>query len=239
VSALDLGLMFSLGLVSSLHCMQMCGPIVLSYSVALESLTNGPSRIGKATALGNHLAYNGGRLFTYLMLGALAGFVGRSIELLGRFAGLMQPLAIAAGLLMIGVGIFLLGIIPARLQTFLRIPSSFIRRIGKLLSSPGASNRFALGLALGFLPCGLIYAALMKAMATGSPLGGAASMLAFGVGTTGALLAVGLFSSRLRMQMNRWGTQLAAAGFMLMGAVLIWRGTMAGMLMEHHLHAQH
>ena len=107
------------------------------------------------------------------------------------------------------------------------------------ISAPGAGNRFLLGLLLGFLPCGLIYAALLKAMATGSAYAGGASMLAFGLGTAGALFALGLFSSAIRIRLNRWGSQLAAAGVTVMGALLIWRGSMSGMLMMGGMHAHH
>ena len=242
MTALELGVMFMLGLVSSLHCVQMCGPIVLSYSVALESLRKGTSNSPIAPLLQNHLAYNSGRILTYSALGALAGIAGGAMSLVGRVAGISHVLAIVAGALMIVVGIFMLGAIPASLlaNRLFRIPSSFLRRVGRLLSAPGSGNRFLLGLALGFLPCGLIYAALLKAMATGSALTGAVTMLAFGLGTAGALLALGFFSTAIRMRLNRWGSQLAAVGVTVMGLLLIWRGTMPGMLMMGgHAHACH
>lgn len=239
MTLLDLGVMFSLGLVSSLHCVQMCGPIVLSYSVALESLTRPAGRQFIPSLLTNHLAYNAGRIITYTALGALAGLAGHSMGLLGRLAGFSHAAAIITGSLMIVAGIFLLGIIPSRFQTFLRIPGVFLRGIGKRISAPGYTNRFVLGLMLGFLPCGLIYAALLKAMATGSSLSGAATMLAFGLGTAGALVAIGIFSSAIRTKLNRWGSQVAAVAVMAMGAVLIWRGTMPGIMMMDHMHAHH
>jgi uncharacterized protein len=232
--------MFTLGLVSSLHCVQMCGPIVVSYSVAVSQLKNSPPLA--PSLLQNHLAYNAGRILTYSALGAVAGVAGGTLGLLGRLAGFSHVLAIVAGALMIVVGISMLGIIPANLLTsrLFRLPSSLLRRTGKLLSAPGSGNRFLLGLALGFLPCGLIYAALLKAMATASALAGAATMLAFGLGTAGALLLLGMFSSALRISLNRWGSQLAAAGVTLMGVLLLWRGSMAGMLMMgSHMHAHH
>jgi len=232
--------MFTLGLVSSLHCVQMCGPIVLSYSVAVTQLQEKASAV--SPLLRNHLAYNAGRILTYSALGAVAGVAGGTLGLLGRLAGFTHIIAIVAGALMIVVGTSMVGIIPANLlaSRLFRIPSSFLRRIGRLLSAQGSANRFLLGLALGFLPCGLIYAALLKAMATGSALAGAASMFAFGLGTAGALLALGMFSSAIRMRLNRWGSQFAAAGVTLMGILLIWRGSMAGMLMMgSHMHAHH
>lgn len=233
--------MFTLGLVSSLHCIQMCGPIVLSYSVALESL-KAPAAPSVSPLLRNHLAYNAGRILTYSALGAVAGIAGGTLGLLGHLAGFSHILAIVSGGLMIVVGISMLGLIPASLlgSSLFRIPSLFLRRIGKLLSAPGSGNRFLLGLSLGLMPCGLIYAALLKAMATGSAFAGAATMLAFGLGTAGALFALGMFSSAIRLRLNRWGSQLAAAGVTLMGALLVWRGTMPGMLMMGgHLHGHH
>jgi hypothetical protein len=232
--------MFMLGLVSSLHCVQMCGPIVLSYSVAVSQLQKNASTV--SPLLRNHLAYNAGRILTYSALGAVAGIAGGAMGLLGRLAGFTHFLAIVAGVLMIVVGISMLGIIPSSMLTnrLFRIPSSFLRGVGKLLSAQGSGNRFFLGLALGFLPCGLIYSALLKAMATGSAFAGATTMLAFGLGTAGALLALGMFSSAIRMRLNRWGSQLAAAGVTLMGILLLWRGSMSGMLMMgSHMHACH
>jgi len=240
VTPLEFGLVFMLGLVSSLHCVQMCGPIVLSYSVAVSQLKKDASPV--SVLLQNHLAYNAGRILTYSALGAVAGVAGGTLGLLGRLAGFSHILALVAGGLMIVVGISMLGVIPSKLlgSSLFRIPSLFLRRAAKLLSAPGSGNRFFLGLALGFLPCGLIYAALLKAMATGSAFGGAATMLAFGLGTAGALVVLGMFSSAIRMRLNRWGSQLAAASVTLMGMLLVWRGSMSGMLMMGgHMHAHH
>jgi uncharacterized protein len=143
---------------------------------------------------------------------------------------------------MIVVGIAMLGVIPSSVlgNRLFRVPASLLRRFGRLISASGATNRFALGLALGLLPCGLIYAALLKAMATGSALAGALTMLAFGLGTASSLLALGIFSSAIRLRFNRWGSQLAAVGVMALGMMLIWRGTMPAMMtMGGHMHVHH
>lgn len=240
MTPLEFGLMFMLGLVSSLHCVQMCGPIVLSYSVALESLTSPTGKIFPRL-LNNHLAYNFGRILTYSALGAAAGAAGESMSLLARISGWTHVVAIVSGISMIVVGIAMLGVLPPSLvgNRFLQVPSSFLRRSGKLIAAPGSGKRFALGVTLGLLPCGLVYAALLKAMATGSPAFGAASMFAFGLGTSGSLLALGMFSSAIRLRMNRFGRQFAALGVVVMGSLLVWRGTMPVMMMEHHMHAHH
>jgi len=79
---------------------------------------------------------------------------------------------------------------------------------------------------LGFLPCGLIYAALLKSMATGTVIAGALTMTAFGLGTAASLLAIGIFSSAFSFKLSRWGTRLAAVSVLLLGFFIISRGVM-------------
>ena len=236
MTGLELSVVFTLGLVSSLHCVQMCGPIVLSYSVALSPSPSTAPGSSRSLILG-HVAYNAGRILTYSVLGAIAGLAGQTVGLVGRLAGVSSALAIVGGVLMLMAGLVMFGVFPA-VQVlgagFFRITSSFLRPLSSLVSSPRVGRRFLLGLALGFLPCGLIYAALLRALATGSAFWGAATMTAFGAGTAGALLAVGIFSSALRKGFSRWGTQLAAASVTAMGALLIVRGTMPGILAGAH-----
>ncbi len=235
MTGLELSVIFTLGLVSSLHCVQMCGTIVLSYSVALKQ---SKMSAGTSPALwSGHLAYNAGRILTYALLGAVAGLAGRTVSLVGRLAGAGSALAIIGGILMLMAGLVMSGVFPAaavRGGNLFRITARFLRPLAKLVSSPSVGRRFLLGLTLGFLPCGLIYAALLRALATGSMFWGAATMAAFGAGTAGALLAVGVFSSALGRRFNRWGSQLAAVGVMAMGALLIVRGTMPGILSGAH-----
>ncbi len=236
MTGIELWVIFTLGLVSSLHCVQMCGPIVLSYSVALDQAKATTGRSASALLLG-HLAYNAGRILTYAALGSLAGMAGHTVGLIGRLAGFGSVLAIVGGVLMLIAGLVMLGLFPAAQSvggSLFRITSGFLRPLARLIASATAGSRFLLGLALGLLPCGLLYAALLRALATGSAFWGAATMAAFGAGTAGALLAVGIFSSAIRGRISRWGTQLAAVSVMVMGALLIVRGTMPGILAGAH-----
>jgi uncharacterized protein len=219
-TALELSVPFGLGVISSLHCVQMCGPIVLAYSVG-----------GRGTAL-SHLCYNGGRLMTYALLGAVAGAAGQAVGLMGRLAGFQHTAIIVSGILMIIAGVFMTGTVPTqRLVQLDRtgISKLFSRTAGKLMLAPGALNKLWLGLAMGFLPCGLLYAALLKAASTGSALSGAASMAAFAVGTAGALLGLGFFSSVVGFRLGRWSNAIASASVVLMGLVLVYRGWIARM----------
>ena len=246
MSPLELGLVFVFGVVSSLHCVQMCGPIVLAYSVALgKSAREGSSQASsRLPFLLHHLAYNAGRIVTYSALGAVAGLVGGSMGLVGRLAGAEEMVVIVAGCLMVLAGLSMLNVVPIPAWLggkSLSFPSRLLRPLGAMLASPAISRRFLMGLALGFLPCGLVYTALLKAIASGTALGGATAMCAFGLGTAGSLLAAGLFSSAVRGKVNRWAGQMPAVSVLMLGALLLWRGTgpqvwSAG---AHAAHAHH
>src|SRR5260370_37929079 len=210
---LELGLVFILGLGSSLHCVQMCAPIVLAFSL--------PS--SRPEALRAQVHYNAGRILTYAALGALAGALGGGIGLLGRMAGLASGARVFAGSAMIVAGILTIGLVPSNSLVNIQnrgIAKRFSKLIGRRLLAP--KGKFTLGLTLGFLPCGLVYAALLKAVDYGSALAGALTMLAFGAGTAVALLTFGAASSFVRFP--RWSNRLAAVSMMLAGALLVWRG---------------
>jgi uncharacterized protein len=223
MTPLDWTVPLTLGFVSSLHCTQMCGPMVLAYSLPL------PRAAGFRRAL-PHLAYNAGRLLTYTLLGAVAGVLGGGITTLGRVSGFERAAVIAVGAAMILAGVLISGWLPrsglVRIGT--GIPGVFSRLVGPLLKSGGARAKFALGVILGFLPCGMVYATLLKAVHAGTPLAGAATMLLFGLGTSAALLAIGLFSSVLARRLGPYANTLASVSFLLLGAYLLFRGLMAG-----------
>ncbi len=213
---------FALGLVSSLHCVSMCGPIVLSYSLPLGSRKFSEQILA-------HFSYNAGRILTYSVLGAVAGLFGGTVGFIGQLAGYENIAAIAAGVLMIFAGILMLDLVPSkRLQKFnpLLYTSRFLKPVGSRISSTSIGNKFSLGLLLGFMPCGLIYAALLKSMATGTVFAGALTMTAFGLGTAASLLAIGIFSAAFSLKLSRWGSRLAAVSVLLLGLFLVTRGVM-------------
>ena len=227
----DFSLVLAFGFVSSMHCVQMCGPIVLTYSVAANTFA------ARRSLLGLHLAYNAGRTLTYMLLGAIAGAAGGAMGWVGNLAGIENTAAVVAGAAMVLTGIALLGFAPGiKGWRGFALPQRFLSPAGKLLSSPSAGAKFALGMLMGFLPCGLVYAALMKAIGAATPLSGALTMLAFGTGTAVALVAVGIGSSAATRKLARWGTAISAVTVLLMGALLIMRGALAGPAMHHHMH---
>jgi uncharacterized protein len=213
----DIWVAFGIGFVGSIHCAQMCGPIVLSYSVASPS---SPRRLALL-----HTCYNLGRIVTYTVLGAAAGAAGGMFGSAANLVGVEKGAMLAAGILMMVGGLLQFG-------KLLRITGrGFSERLfggaGKLINSPSPLSKFGLGLLLGLLPCGLLWAAIVKAAGTASPLVGAASMAAFGLGTSGALGALGAFSSLIGVRLGRYSNAFAAASIVLVGALLVYRGLMA------------
>jgi sulfite exporter TauE/SafE len=203
----------------------MCGPIVLAYSLPLAEHPRGR----QFTA---HLSYNLGRVTTYSALGAVAGILGAAMGLVGKLAGVEHIVTIVAGCLMILAGLLMSGWVPrghlTNIYTF-RPASAVSKAVGKLMKSPTVGSKYSMGLVLGFLPCGLIYAALIKAAETASPVVGALTMFAFGLGTIGALLVLGLFSTTVSSWLRKYSNQLAAIGVTLMGVYLLYMGIKAGM----------
>jgi sulfite exporter TauE/SafE len=218
MTLVDLTIPLGLGLVSSLHCTQMCGPIVLAYSVPLRSTLQ--------SGILAHCTYNLGRILTYALLGAAAGVAGSGMGFLGRLAGIERGATIAAGIAMVLTGVIMAGWIPSRIFAGIGaiIPAFLTRTAGGLLKSATAGSKFILGLLLGLLPCGMVYAALLKAVETGSPAMGALSMAAFGLGTAGALLAIGFFSAFIPAGIARYANLLAASSILLLGGYLLWHG---------------
>lgn len=217
---LSVGLM--LGLVSSLHCVQMCGPLVISFSLPMGERR----RVEQIIA---HLAYQGGRIVTYTILGGVAGLAGHSLRILGDLAGFQNLVSLLSGGLMVIAGLVMVDLIPLDRLTRLA-PESYatrlFRTLGRRISATDPGSKFVLGVMLGLMPCGLIYAALIKAISTGGVFAGALTMTAFGFGTAGSLLLLGLFSSTVmcRPGRQRWSPRVTALSVMLVGALLIYRG---------------
>jgi uncharacterized protein len=196
VTLVDFGFALTLGLISGLHCLQMCGPI---------ALVVGPGR--------PLVLYNAGRILTYAMLGAVAGSAGHALMLLGSTATV-----ISGGAMIVAGIVLMVGLVPSKGLITIRPHGRFSRVTGGLLRA--GRNKFLLGLALGFLPCGLVYAALVKAMDSAGAVPGALTMLAFGAGTSVSLSAVGYGAGFC----GRWMARLAPISVMLAGLVMVWRG---------------
>lgn len=199
--------LFLVGLLGGTHCIGMCGGIVGALSLG------GPPRFSL------HLAYNGGRLASYAVAGALAGALGGlGLTLAGQLP-LRLALYLLANLMLIAMGLYLLGVTRALAFTE-RAGQHLWRRLQPLsrrfLPARSVAQALPLGLLWGWLPCGLVYSALASALTSGSALRGAGLMLAFGLGTLPNLLLAGLFAARLRDYAARRGVRLAT-GLLVLG----------------------
>ena len=193
--------LFVVGLLGGTHCIGMCGGIVGALSIG------GPAR----TAL--HLAYNAGRILSYGVAGALAGGLGGASLVLGGQLPLRLALFVLANLMLVALGLYLMGVTRA-LAFSERFGQRLWRHVQPLsrryLPARHVAQAFPLGLLWGWLPCGLVYSALITALTSGSALRGAGLMLAFGAGTLPNLLLAGLLAVRMRAYAAKPAVRLSA-----------------------------
>ncbi len=202
-----------LGFVGSLHCVGMCGPIAFMLPLDRSNSIKQGSQV---------VSYHLGRIVTYGALGLLFGLLGSGLQLFGW----QQQLSIGIGSLMIiGVIWMYLPIKKWSLSPFIyKLIGKIKNSMGGLLTQKRASSLFVLGLLNGLLPCGLVYVALMGAIATGDPIQGVFFMMLFGLGTvplmTIAVYSAGFIKGRFRMAFQK----LIPAMIFLFGLLLILRG---------------
>jgi len=222
--------MFLLGLAGSLHCVQMCGPLIVAIGLPMGAAS-------RARQVGAQVAYQGGRILTYGLLGALAGSLGSGIGSLTQLAGFENGASLLAGASMLLAAVVLADLIPASRLVQIAAPSKLSRFAARCLQSPAASTKFGMGLLMGLVPCGLIYAALLKSIGTATPAAGFFSMVAFGLGTAAPLLGLGVFATSVSRWFGSRSTRLAAISVAAMGAFLVWRALLPvtfGPHLHHH-----
>ena len=205
------------------HCAGMCGPFVLAQ--AAGRLAAMPvERFGRLTRLGGALLlpYHAGRMATYAGLGAAGSALAGGLAQIPFLAWIQAGLLGLAALLMLAAALEKTGLhVPKPGTAWLGGLAS--RIAGPLLSHPGGVMRgFALGLALGFLPCGFLYGALAAASASGEPLIGAAAMAAFALGTAPSLFAVALLGEAAGRRWRSVARRLAPAAFTANAVLLAW-----------------
>jgi sulfite exporter TauE/SafE len=218
-----LAALFLAGLAgSAVHCSAMCGPFVLSQSAgALARIPAAGLCERHRVASGLLLPYHAGRLLTYAALGAVGAGAG-ALAGVAPWLGVVPSVLLGlAGVLFVDQAIRRLA--PGR-YSGLAVPvagglrrwiSATTRRIGQ----SGARGGFLLGLVLGLLPCGFLYAAIAAASATASPWRGALCMLAFGLGTVPVLVLTAIAGQAAA---RNWSATMAAIG----PALLLLNGTM-------------
>ena len=190
-------LAFSLGLIGSLHCVGMCGPIALLLPLQRQRKAFRWIQLG---------AYFFGKTLAYTLMGLLFGIVGEGLFI----AEYQQEFSILAGLVMIGMGLFSLlhislkGLQNPLLKGFALLKSA----LGRQLTKKTLSSSLFIGFLNGFLPCGLVYTALFGALAMGNLWDSMGYMTAFGLGTIPLMLLLVVLGDflpvGLRRQLNQW-----------------------------------
>ena len=202
-----------LGFAGSLHCVGMCGPLLLAL----------PLRpMDKWQVLRTMLLYHSGRVLTYAFLGLLFGLLGKGLAV----AGLQKGLSIFAGIFMVGMAVFsgrfeqMVGALPG----FGAFSFWVKHHLSRLLRFHHSGSFFTVGLFNGLLPCGMVYAALAGAIATMDLGGGAVFMLIFGLGTWPLLLSLSLLGGVLSAKTRQKIRVLQPVLLGLVGILLIHRG---------------
>ena len=221
---------FFIGLVGSVHCLGMCGPLVLAYSIHIrnreaEVVMHGVPPWEKG--LFHHIAFHSGRILSYGFLGLLSAGLFQTIGLMKLFSNLRGGVTLLGGAFMIFLGFVLLKVLPLP-GFFTRLspgPTSFWKRLlPPLFQSQRLGSKIMLGLATGFLPCGLSWAMIVKAATTENLGSGFLTMLSFGLGTVPALFLIGFSASFLSLRARFLGERVAALSVIVMGLILISKG---------------
>jgi sulfite exporter TauE/SafE len=205
---------FTGGLAGGVHCAGMCGGIV-------HALCAAQGRQAGKRQMRYLLAYNAGRVASYACAGMLAGAIGQA-GLLTRAAPVLQPLLFAlASIMLVALGLYLAGAMPmiTRIESagawLWRGIQPWSRHVLPVTTLPRA---LGLGALWGWLPCGMVYAVLLSALALGSWWQGALVMLAFGLGTLPNLLGIGVLWRQLdRLHRPRTGRVFAGCVVVVFG----------------------
>lgn len=194
-SSMGYGMLFVTGLLTSVHCVAMCGGIGLSQSLAGV----------KKASLGPMLRYHLGRFLSYVTLGAVLGGIGGLLGSVGGLSyGFQGALKLLAGAAMVGMSLNMLALLPK----MPKLPGISFR-----LPRPKGLSPFCIGLLNGFMPCGPLQSMLLLALASGSALRGGLSMLCFCLGTLPLLLGFGSLAAWLGRRFT--GAVLSCGGVLI------------------------
>jgi sulfite exporter TauE/SafE len=206
----------TMGLLGSLHCIGMCGPLMLALP---------PAGATRTRFLLGRFACQAGRVLTYVAMGIVFGLFGKTLAM----AGWQRGLSIFAGVALIAAVALRGSRWSAQASGLIGQALARLRRsFGPLLQRRTTSAMFGIGLLNGLLPCGLVYIALAGAAATGSGSGGATFMAAFGFGTVPAMLGISLAG---RMIQPTWRMRIQRAvpvAMVVLATLFILRGLNLG-----------
>ncbi len=205
------------GIVGSLHCIGMCGPIAIALPLGNKGIIN---------RIAGGLSYNIGRIITYGILGAIFGLLGKGIEM----AGLQQWASI-----LLGIAMILSIIAPAVFHGKVKLERLFFGYAGKMISSfrklftiSSIPSLFLIGLLNGLLPCGLVYIAIAGAINTNSIINGIFYMVIFGLGTIPIMLSIPLLGNMVGNTFRKRYSKVLSGFIIILGILFVLRGLSLG-----------
>jgi len=210
-SNIGYGMIFVIGILTSLHCVAMCGGINLAQSAK-------SSKNEEGTILPNVL-YNLGRVISYTFMGGIVGALGSVFSLGG---GLRGAVAIFAGVFMVIMGLNMLNVFPWLRRFNLRMPKFIGRKISK--KKVGKHSSFYIGLLNGLMPCGPLQSMQLFALSTGSFYAGALSMFVFSIGTVPLMFALGALNSKLNKKFTKKMMSVCATLVVVLGFAMLSNG---------------
>jgi len=211
-SETSFGMLFVIGLLTSVHCVAMCGGINLSQCLA----GNGQ---GRFSGLMPSLKYNLGRVISYTVIGGIVGAIGSAVQFTGTLRGVVQLLA---GVFMVLMGISLSGLFPSLARFTPHLPKALGRKINR--EKRESNSPLYVGLLNGLMPCGPLQAMQLYALSTGSIIGGATSMLLFSLGTVPLMFILGALSSILSRKFTKYMVTVGAVLVVVMGISMFQNG---------------
>ncbi len=218
---IELPLLFVAGILGTAHCLGMCGPLALAIGSGSGGWGNAWTRQG---------VYTAGRIFTYGVLGAAAGYFGSRLDgSLPAIINVPAILAIAAGLLLIYQGLLATGCLtPLLARLRFRGGAAHACVAGGLFApffrQRGMQGVFLAGLMTGLMPCGLLYGMLALATSHNSLVAGSLAMMVFGLGTAPAMMLAGLGGRVIGLAARRRLLLVAAGCLILTGMISVGRG---------------
>ncbi|TRX16385.1 sulfite exporter TauE/SafE family protein [Flavobacterium franklandianum] len=204
---------FIFGLISSFHCIGMCGPIAMMLPVDRENQAKKGTQI---------LTYHIGRLTAYATIGLIFGLLGRGLY----FAGLQQKMSV-----FIGVAMIVIILIPDKVfakynfsKPVFKLISKIKTTLGSQFKSKSYKSLFTIGLLNGFLPCGMVYVALFGAIAMQNEFYGVLYMILFGLGTVPVMSSVVYINSFLTIPVRNKIQKIIPFVAIVIGILFIFRG---------------
>ena len=225
-SEMGYGMLFVIGLITSVHCIAMCGGINLSQTLQKDTSTE----ISKVM-FRNTLEYNIGRVVSYTVIGGVLGAVGAlagigsSLQTSTLFQGILK---LFAGIIMVVMGVNMLGIFPGLRRLAIHIPN--FNKNTKQKSGRKPRTPFFIGLCNGLMPCGPLQSMQVVALASGNPMAGALSMFCFSLGTVPLMLGFGSAVSMLGKRFTRQVLKVGAILVVVMGlSMMVQGGNLSGL----------